>query len=339
MKDTMTLISEKASSKASDIYVFTTKSNLFGTVYKLGEKVSKVMDGRSPVYLANKLYCDKLCNYIEDNGFDAVVCSHIFPAEALTALKRKGKLKAKTVFLMTDYTCIPFMPEIEPDWFIVPHSHLLEECAAKGIPREKMRPYGIPVKAAFHAPKADKNVVRPLCIKEYGNLNPDKKWFLIMSGSMGFGDLQDTVAEILRQYGDRVEVILVCGNNTELRSKLQEQFKEYGNIHVLGFTDKVAMLMDACDVLFTKPGGLSSTEAAAKHIPIVHTAPIPGCETHNALFFHFHGMSYATTDIQEQVRAAGRLCFDEAVRDKMIADQTANINPNTCRDITALLVE
>lgn len=37
--------------------------------------------------------------------------------------------------------------------------------------------------------------------------------------------------------------------------------------------------MAAADVLFTKPGGLTTTEAAVKGIPIVHTRPIPGCET------------------------------------------------------------
>ena len=32
------------------------------------------------------------------------------------------------------------------------------------------------------------------------------------------------------------------------------------------------------DRIYTKPGGLTSTEALVKNIPIVHTAPIPGCE-------------------------------------------------------------
>lgn len=335
----MSLVGPTAKDKASEIYIFSTRTKIFGMVYKAGAAISEAMETKSPVYYANKLYCDKLHDYIESNGFDAVICAHIFPAEAITALKRKGRLAAKSIFLMTDYTCIPFMQETELDWYIVPHSHLIEECVKKGLPREKLLPFGIPVKQVFHSPNADKNEVRHQCILEFGYMDPAKKWFLMMSGSMGFGALQDTVSEILRQYGENVEVILVCGNNTELRTELQTQFAEHGNVIALGFTDKVAMLMDACDVLFTKPGGLSSTEAAAKHIPIVHTAPIPGCETCNALFFHYHGMSYATTDITEQVRAAGRLCFDETARDKMIADQTANINKNTCHDITGLLLD
>lgn len=340
VKDTMSLVGPNATSKASEIYLFSTRTKLFGMVYKAGAAISDAIDStKSPVYYANKLYCEKLHDYIESNGFSAVICAHIFPAEAITALKRKGKLNATSIFLMTDYTCIPFMKDTELDYYIVPHFHLVEECVKKGLPREKLRPYGIPVKSVFHTPKADRTEVRNLCILEFGYMDPEKKWFLMMSGSMGFGHLQDTVREILKQYGDKVEVIMVCGTNTELRTKLIKNFGGHTNVKAIGFTDKVAMLMDACDVLFTKPGGLSSTEAAAKHIPIVHTAPIPGCETCNALFFHYHGMSYATTDIPEQVRAAGRLCFDESCRDAMISAQTANINTQTCRDITGLLLD
>ena len=340
VKDTMSLVGQSATNKASEIYLFSTRTKLFGMVYKAGAAISEAMDSsKSPVYYANKLYCERLHDYIEENGFTAVVCAHIFPAEAISGVKRKGKRNATSIFLMTDYTCIPFIKETELDYYIVPHSHLIEECVKKGIPREKLRPYGIPVKSIFHNPKADRTEVRNQCILEFGYMDPQKKWFLMMSGSMGFGHLQDTVKEILKQFGDRVEVIMVCGNNTELRTKLMKNFGGHSNVMALGFTDKVAMLMDACDVLFTKPGGLSSTEAAAKHIPIVHTSPIPGCETCNALFFHYHGMSYATTDIPEQVRAAGRLCFDESCRDAMISAQAANINTQTCRDITGLLLD
>ncbi len=338
VQDTMGLVSPEAKERSSEIYLFSTRTKLFEMAYRAGSVVSNALEtSKSPVYYANKLYCDRLHDYIEQNGFDVVVCVHIFPAEAVTALKRKGKLMAKSVFIMTDYTCIPFMKDTELDHYIIPHEHLIEECVKKGLPREKLHPFGIPVRAVFHEPSAPKNEARAQCILEYGYMDADKKWFLIMSGSMGFGHIQDTVRAILHKCGESVEIVLVCGNNAELRDKLRRNFKHDSNVVVLGFTDRIPLLMDACDVLFTKPGGLSSTEAAAKHIPIIHTAPIPGCETCNALFFHYHGLSYATTDVSEQVRRAEILSSDPAGRDRMISAQSANINPYTCRDITELL--
>ena len=339
VKDTMSLVGQSATNKASEIYLFSTRTKLFGMVYKAGAAISEAMDSsKSPVYYANKLYCERLHDYIEENGFTAVVCAHIFPAEAITALKRKGKLNATSIFLMTDYTCIPFIKETELDYYIVPHSHLIEECVKKGIPREKLRPYGIPVKSIFHNPKADRTEVRNQCILEFGYMDPQKKWFLMMSGSMGFGHLQDTVKEILKQFGDKIEVIMVCGNNTELRTKLMKNFGGHSNVMALGFTDKVAMLMDACDVLFTKPGGLSSTEAAVKNIPIIHTNPIPGCETANAEFFSTRFMSFYSDKIKAQVNMAGVLCRDEAVRDQMLKAQRQYTHLDTCEKITELLL-
>lgn len=338
MADTLALVSSTVSRTASDIYIFSTRTSLFKLTYKAGELVSDTNKNKlkSPVYLANKLYCGKLLDYIVTNGFDAIVCTHIFPAEALTALRRAGKISSiPTLFVMTDYTSIPFIEETELDYYVAPHEHLIEECVQKGVSRDKIYPYGIPVKQCFYA-RQPKMPMRMTCKELFGDsIDENKHWFLIMSGSMGYGNLQQLVDNIITKCD--VELFLVCGNNKRLKADLQKRYEENTNVIIIGFTDKIASLMDSCDVLFTKPGGLSSTEAAAKGIPIIHTAPIPGCETRNALFFHYHGMSYSTMDVAEQVARAEILCKDNHERGIMIRSQRANINPNTGKDILQLL--
>jgi processive 1,2-diacylglycerol beta-glucosyltransferase len=330
--DALALISPAVSQTASDMYVFSTRTRLFRLLYNAGSKVS-TYKSKSPVYFANKLYCGKLLEYINNNEYDTIICTHLFPAEALTALKRSNKLPALTVFVMTDYTCIPFMEETQLDYYIVPHEHLIEECVKKGLVRDKLLPYGIPVKQIFYSAQS-KDHARKECKQLFAErLNENEKWFLIMSGSMGFGNLKDLVEQIIGECGMNVEIFLVCGNNTKLQKTLTKEFSCNENITILGFTDRISILMDGCDVLFTKPGGLSSTEAAAKKIPIIHTAPIPGCETRNAEFFHYHGMSYSSSDIKEQVKRALRLCNDIPYRDKMISSQRMNINPDSRKDI------
>lgn len=333
MKDTLSLVSPGTSQKVSDIYVFSTRTNLFKYVYKVGEAVSDGISSKSAVYLASKLYCRKLYDYIENNGFDVIVCTHLFPAEALTALRRTGTFTKKTIYIMTDYTCIPFTRETELDAYIVPHEHLIEECVNKGLPREKLFPFGIPVKSAFHT-SYPKEYARIECLKSLGvEADKDKIWFLLMSGSMGFGNSTETVKKLIAARGGDIELFLVCGNNAKLKQKLSATFSDVPSVHILGFTDIIPLLMDACDVLFTKPGGLSSTEAAAKGIPMIHTAPIPGCETRNAEFFHYHNMSYSSVDTSYQVEMAFRLVDDEEFRRKMIVSQKLNSNPDTCRQI------
>ena len=124
-----------------------------------------------------------------------------------------------------------------------------------------------------------------------------------------------------------------------MESSLLEEFKNNENIHIIGYTDLVSDYMDACDVVFTKPGGLTSTEAAVKNIPIVHTAPIPGCETKNMEFFVFRGMSVTASQIPEQVAAGRRLARQESDRDFMREAQNRHINPAAAEDIFNLLLK
>lgn len=69
--------------------------------------------------------------------------------------------------------------------------------------------------------------------------------------------------------------------------------------------------MAAADVLFTKPGGLSSTEAAVRRVPLVHTDPIPGCETKNRAFFVSRGMSVTGAHQKELAEAGISLARDD----------------------------
>ena len=58
---------------------------VFGAIYNAGALYSAT-GWTSPIYLANAHYAGKLRTYIEENGFDAVLCTHLFPMEALTKL-------------------------------------------------------------------------------------------------------------------------------------------------------------------------------------------------------------------------------------------------------------
>lgn len=338
VENTLSLASPLLSQAVSDLYIFSTKTNLFKMAYRAGEVVSEGSRMKSPVYAANIIYCRKLLSFIRSDGYDTIICTHLFPAQALTYLRHSARLSraTKCIFVMTDYTCIPFLKETDLDAYVVPHEHLIEECAEKGLPRQKLYPFGIPVRSVFHS-RIPRDSARAECAALFPEgIRTDRKWFLIMSGSMGFGDLSETVREILERCRENTETIIVCGRNEALRKKLSASFGNCREIHLLGFTDRIPQLMDASDVLFTKPGGLSSTEAAAKGIPIIHTSPIPGCETRNAVFFHYHNMSYSSRDTATQVSVAMRLCTDSTYRDRMRLAQAMNIRTDTCRMIAGL---
>jgi processive 1,2-diacylglycerol beta-glucosyltransferase len=145
--------------------------------------------------------------------------------------------------------------------------------------------------------------------------------------------------QLLHDIQPEDTIICVCGRNESLLNSLHERFAEYRQLCLLGFSNQVSVLMDASDVLFTKPGGITSTEAIVKNIPIIHTRPIPGLENHNAHFFHLHGMSYFTTNIHQQVAVAKRLCQDSNYRKQMLQNQRMNANPHSSDDVINLILE
>ena len=320
MKDALSFAGEKASRLVSSGYInmATHAPNLFRCLYAAGGLVS-TSRSKSPVYWANVSYTDALHRYILDKGFDTIITPHLFLAEALTHLLRKHGLAARCYAVATDYTCIPFWEETEPDYFFIPHEDLKEEFISKGIPKEKLIATGIPVAQRFTVRQPKAAARKKLGLPDAGKL------FLIMTGSMGYGNIEALISQLLELCGSSDSIVVLGGNNEALKSGLREKF--YGlPVLILDYTNRVDEYMDACDLLFTKPGGLTSTEAAAKRIPLVHTAPIPGCENKNAEFFVSHGLSIAGEYAKELSRRAYALCEDDAALARMQAAQEREIN-------------
>ena len=342
IQNTLALVSEGLSQRVGDAYLFSTRGSLFEFVYKFGGFVSDNIDAwQSLVYGANRLYAKKLYDYIKNHYIDVVVCVHLFPAEAITALRRNMLLDVPSYFIMTDYTCIPFLQETDLDYYIVPHEHLIEEFVEKGLSREKIVPIGIPVDEKKFSTRLPQPQARAQIIDSIfnSNLRLNGHWYLVMSGSMGFGNVEHLIKQLIKDIRPEDSIICVCGRNEGLLHSLQEQFAEQHQLCLLGFTNLVSVLMDASDVIFTKPGGITSTEAIVKNIPLIHTHPIPGLENHNAHFFHQHGMSYFTTDIHQQVAVAMRLCEDAQYRKQMLDNQRANANPHSSDDVINFIIQ
>ena len=338
IEDTLAIASPAVSARVSKAYNYSIRGRLFYNLYNVGDFVSNHLTRvKSPVYYANRLYADKLYQYICRYNCDAIVAVHLFAAEALTALKRDYKLSVPTLFVMTDYTCIPFIGETELDMYAIPHKDLISKFESGGIPKEKLIATGIPVnRAEVSLPKSE---ARDLANTTFGWYDSRGYWFMIMGGSMGFGNMERLLTELCQKSTTTDRIICICGRNSEQQASISRQFAEVEQVKVLGYTDKIPLLMDSCDVLFSKPGGITSTEAIIRNIPLIHTAPIPGLEDKNAQFFHARNMSYYTIDPQEQVDIAIKLCDDLLFREQMLKSQQENANNRACEMIVNLITE
>ena len=304
----------------------------FSLLYKVGGLISS-STRKSPVYYANSLLAGRLDRYIKEHSFDLILTPHLYAAEVLTCLKHRGLLSVPVIAIGTDYTCIPFWEETDCEYYVIPHEDLIEEFVKRGIPREKLLPWGIPVRQSFMK-QWNKKEARKIC-----HIPQNNKSYLVMGGSMGFGKIQIFVLELARRMEADENMVVICGNNKKLEKLLKRELVHRKNVKVLGYTDQVAAYMAACDVIFTKPGGLSSTEAAMMRIPMVHTNPIPGCETKNVEFFQKHGMSIGKRSFVGQVRTGEKLLEREKLRAQMQEAQKKNSRPEAAERICKLLEE
>ena len=316
MLNPYTLKSAKLAEKIDSTYinVVVKRPKLFGFIYKLGEFYQR-LPFRSPVYHVNRGMVTIMRDFLSKNRFDVIITTHLFPAEILTNMKSRGIKLPATVYVATDYACIPFTEETECDAYVVPSEDRIDEFAGTGVPRDRIFPFGIPVQSSFMDTES-----RDEARKRLG-LRTDRHYILITGGSMGGGGITGVVEKLKKRVAGMkdTELIIICGSNRKLYKRLKTE--DHPKMKVIGFTDDMAGYMRAADLFITKPGGLSSTEAAVSGVPIVHMEPIPGCETVNAEFFSKNGMSISVGD---SGLAIGRAVSDlrrRENRDSMIKRQ------------------
>ena len=333
IKDALAFGGQKASDLVCDSYIEIVKRTpkLFGDFYALGKKMGQYNSSekkiRSPIYLINKIYSDALDDYIKEEDFDAIICTHIFPAEALTHLKRRHDFKKTVFFVSTDYAASPMLEETLVDVIFAPHKDSIPTFTRKGISAEKIIPSGIPVAQTFTT-KLDKKEARmQLGLSEKGKI------ILVMTGSMGFGDTLEMTKDILQKADKETHLIVITGNNQELYDDIKKMYGGDDRLVLVGFTKQVSLYMDASDVFLSKPGGLSSTEALVKTIPIVHTAPIPGCESENVSFFIKHHLSICADTTEEAGELAVRMLQDSFLRKQVESAQKNYKCENSARFI------
>jgi processive 1,2-diacylglycerol beta-glucosyltransferase len=304
---------------------------LFGAVYNAGALYSRT-GVPSPIRASNARYAAATHAYIQDHHYDSVVSTHTFPCETLGVVRRQFPSSVKYYGVLTDYTCTPFFAEPALDGFCVPHADLLPGCVKQGLPAGATYATGLPVAARFRQP-LDQAAARASL-----GLPADGALFLVMAGGVG-GRYLTLVGDALiaepRQY---TCVVILTGRREDLYQSVTARYETDPRVTVVPFTERVPDYMAAADVLVTKPGGVSSTEAAAMGLPLVHTGAIPGCEVENARFFGAHDLSVYNQHPAEAARLAHWLLDDDAKVARMRAHQGLHI-PGDGADRIVTLIE
>ena len=276
------------------IFFYRHMPKLYGTGYRLEEKRNSSQGiYRSCTRMARPLY-----RYLRDRSYDAICCVHVFPALAMTYIRRRWGYPVKTCFVSTDYTCSPSVELVDADYYFIPRG-LREEFSCCGLPEKRLVESGIPVCPQFYETVPREEARCRLGLSKEGQLA------LLTGGSMGAGPMEELAAQLDPLLSEAERLVVVCGSNRHLKERLEQLPLQH--TRVLGFTREMDLWMDAADFLIGKPGGLNSTEAAVKHLPMLFINAVPGCETRNLEFFLQHGYADTAPSVSELCECACRL--------------------------------
>ena len=254
-------VSQLISSSFNRIYRYT--PGLFSRGYRYAEAHPGMFRDGTLVDRAITAGVERTYRYIQDGAYDVAVCTHVFTAMIATEVLRRHAPSLQTYFVATDYTCSPSCGESELDAYFIPDECLADEFAGQGIPRRKLVASGIPIRQAFYAS------VEREAAKASLSLPPDCRHLLIMSGSMGCGPIPTLVRLIASGMSEDCRVSVVCGSNQRLYRAMEQEYAGDPRVQILGYRKDVPLLMDSADLYMTKPGGISTTEAASKRLPMV----------------------------------------------------------------------
>jgi processive 1,2-diacylglycerol beta-glucosyltransferase len=158
-----------------------------------------------------------------------------------------------------------------------------------------------------------------------------------MGGGMGFGNIENTMASLLNSNLD-IQIIAVTGTNQRLKHQLEESARNSSKkVVILSYTDRINELMDISDLLITKPGGMTVSEALVKGLPIFIISPIPGQEEGNASFLIKSGVASKIVNSNHLVDVLSQAANNPDTLNAMRENSKFLGKPHSASDIATLL--
>ena len=243
---------------------------------------------------------------------DVVVCTHYLPLEIMGHLKAKG-MSSLTVCVVTDFEAHALWMEDSTDLYCVAADETRSSLAARGIKPERIVVTGIPIASRFSKPP------EPRAVRKRIGLRDDLPTVLVLGGGFGMGP----VAGILRaldEIGSALQTLVVTGRNKKLRRDLASHDYRHST-RVLGFVANMHELMAVSDLIITKPGGLTSSEALALGRPLLILHPIPGQEAANSDFLLERGAAAKVNRVEDLPFRVEQLLGSKKLREMSRAAQ------------------
>ena len=246
--------------------------SLWGRIYDRKKVIRNLSLFRT---IANRIPFRRLRRLLDQFYPSCFVATQAFPCGVVADFKRTYKLKIPLIAVVTDYLPHRFWIDPAVDRYVVATQEAKDTLIEEGVEAEKIRILGIPISVKFLSPHPRNEVAQEL------GFVAGVPSVLIMGGGWGIGPIEE-IAQQLDSLDHRVQIIAVCGKNKKAYDWLVRNRANFKKpLFVFGYTNCVDKLMDFSDIIITKAGGITISEALAKGLAIIITHPIPGQEERN----------------------------------------------------------
>lgn len=308
-----------------------TVPQLYSYIYGRAERATSVPAMRRWV---SRYTAANLRRLVAERKPDLVVCTHAFPCGVMSEYKAQFDPGLPVVGIVTDFVVHPFWIYTNIDAYAVATPEMRGALLARGVREQNVVLSGIPVDARFARPRLPVAALRA----ELG-LPRDRRIVLIMGGGVGIGPL-DAMMRALGEVDVPLAAAVIVGRNEGLERRViaAAELTDYP-VRVFGFVDNVFDYMHASDVLLTKPGGLTSSEALSARVPLVLVKPLPGQEERNTRYLVSREAAIRARGKRELAAAVTDLLTSSLRRDNMLARVDALRRPDAAGAVAERIVE
>lgn len=217
------------------------------------------------------------------------------------------------------------------DLVIVPTIPAKEKALRNGLPNEKILVIGQPVAERYVQPQLEKKLLR-----ENLNWNKEMLTILLVGGGEGMGNLERHAIAI-NNANLPIQLIIVTGRNHQLKKSLEAQNWNMPT-KIYGFVKEMPEFMQASDILITKAGPGTISEAFIAGLPMILYSKMPGQEDGNIGYVENQGAGVWAPHPDEMVSCIkGWLKNPDEM--KRVAERSKNLaKPNASREIAKALV-
>lgn len=277
--DALEVINPKMGDLVIDSYIGMASKipGAYGALYKTSntKNVSKIVL-KSLQAVASK----KILKIIKEEKPKLIISTHPFVVSFVAGLKEENIIDIPFISVVTDFEAHRVYISQYVDAYVVGSNFTKNKLIENGINPNIIYPYGIPIDPKF---SKDTKIIKD---KEYFNI-------LLMAGALGFNFMEEIVENLIT-IKHKIKIRAICGNSKEIENNLNKRYKYFidkGVLEVYGYINNVDEFMDMSDCIVTKPGGLTTTEAICKRIPMVIPFSLPGQEEENTEFLTYNDMA------------------------------------------------